>query len=1172
MRDGGRLVLSRDATHPSKTLNIFGLLLAKARSRRFGLVGFRRVAAALLALMAIAPCAVRAGSVNYEYDELGRLWRATYVGGAAVVYSYDASGNRTGEVVNAGKATLISGDLVFPSASFGATAPTRQLTFRNDGTAPIALGLTGLSGPFSVSQHTCHAVAPLATCVITVAMATNQVGTFPGQTVQVTGAVVSASIVASGAVNGSKVGVVSGDLNFGSVAQNSAPPRRTITLRNEGNVMMTLTGISGMSTPFTLKSNTCNSIAGGGTCQMTIEMATAAKDTWLQQVSTVGANVNLTGTVSGSTLGAGPDLKTSDLTILSVTAKPGGSYAVKVSYKVTNIGAATTGSWVDVGYLSVDGVLDNADQSQGYLGVHSQPLATGESYTATGEFTTTVTTAAGTYTFLVKADGRNSSTGGSNVDRGALAEIDELNNVASSPVKLDADLKVSKVSVGDITANSDGSYTIPVSYAVTNVGAMATAAVGWLEMGYLSVDGTLDNADQAGSSAQYLLASPRNTPLAPGQSFTVEGSFRTTKTTPAGSYTFFVKTDGRSTAYNGPSASNTDQGALTEVDEANNVVAVQVKLGADLKVDSVAPGTITANADGSYSISVNYTVTNVGTSTAAVGWLDMGYLSVNATLDNADQAGNSSQYLLSPARTTPLGPGQSYTVTGTFRTTKTTPSGSYTFFVKTDGRSAAYNGTGATNTDTGALTELDEANNVMAIPVKLDADLKVSNIAQPTVTANSDGSYTIAVDYTVTNAGTMATAAVGWVDMGYLSVDGVLDNADQAGNSSQYLLAPARSTPLGPGQSYTVTGIFRTTKTTPSGSYTFFVKTDGRSAAYNGTGATNTDTGALTELDEANNVMAIPVKLDADLKVSNIAQPTVTANSDGSYTIAVNYTVTNAGTMATAAVGWVDMGYLSVNATLDNADQAGNSSQYLLSPARTTPLGPGQSYTVTGTFRTTKTTPSGSYTFFVKTDGRSAAYNGTGATNTDTGALTELDEANNVMAIPVKLDADLKVSNISQPTITANSDGSYTIAVDYTVTNAGTMATAAVGWVDMGYLSVDGVLDNADQAGNSSQYLLAPARSTPLGPGQSYTVTGIFRTTKTTPSGSYTFFVKTDGRSAAYNGTGATNIDWGALTEPNEANNVAALLVVLPSRSGAAARPSVANEKASEPSASALAR
>ena len=149
--------------------------------------------------------------------------------------------------------------------------------------------------------------------------------------------------------------------------------------------------------------------------------------------------------------------------------------------------------------------------------------------------------------------------------------------------------------------------------------------------------------------------------------------------------------------------------------------------------------------------------------------------------------------------------------------------------------------------------------------------------------------------------------------------------------------------------------------------------------------------------------------------------------------------------------------------------------------------------------------------------------------------MNESNETNNIVALPVNLNVDLALSNVSIGAVSANNGGSYTIPVTFTVTNQGTVA-ANPNWFDLAYLSADGVLDNTDQYLSSYNF-----RSTLLAPGASYTVTVDYNTSGTTAAGAYTLFVKTDGHSPTY--TGGTATDNGNLNESNETNNIVALPV-----------------------------
>jgi hypothetical protein len=109
---------------------------------------------------------------------------------------------------------------------------------------------------------------------------------------------------------------------------------------------------------------------------------------------------------------------------------------------------------------------------------------------------------------------------------------------------------------------------------------------------------------------------------------------------------------------------------------------------------------------------VTFTVTNLGTSTAAATWYDYGYLSTDATLDNADQVlgGYHTQSVA-------LAAGANYVVNTTLTTTAVTAAGNYTLFVKADGgwtTSGAFAITGP-----GYVTEASETNNAASTVVVL---------------------------------------------------------------------------------------------------------------------------------------------------------------------------------------------------------------------------------------------------------------------------------------------------------------------------------------------------------------------------------------------------------------------------------------------------------------------
>ena len=61
----------------------------------------------LIALLLLGSAATAAnGSVSYTYDALGRVTTVTYDTGVIVIYTYDANGNRTQQVININTTTM----------------------------------------------------------------------------------------------------------------------------------------------------------------------------------------------------------------------------------------------------------------------------------------------------------------------------------------------------------------------------------------------------------------------------------------------------------------------------------------------------------------------------------------------------------------------------------------------------------------------------------------------------------------------------------------------------------------------------------------------------------------------------------------------------------------------------------------------------------------------------------------------------------------------------------------------------------------------------------------------------------------------------------------------------------------------------------------------------------
>jgi CARDB len=572
----------------------------------------------------------------------------------------------------------------------------------------------------------------------------------------------------------------------------------------------------------------------------------ASSPNWGQTQSQVryvyDAAGNLT-QVTRSAVTPRPDLTISNLAVGVISASGNGSFNIPATFQVNNIGtSAALATWYDRGYLSADSVLHDTDQALSGYNTRTTNLAVGASYSVSTTFATNTTTTAGNYALIVRADGGAGTAPFSPTGPNAVPESNETNNIQSVAIDLPAnpkpDLAISNFTVGAIAVTQSGSYSVPVTFTIANVGALS-AKPNWYDLAYLSSDAVLDDADQNWSGYNV-----RNTALASGASYTTTKTFTSTTATAPGNYTLFIKTDGRGTAIG--TGANTDSGFVAEGNEANNLqaLALTLPIKADLVVSNVSIGAITVNQAGTYGFPATWTVANNGGSTAPATWYDVGYLSADATLDNADAVIGSLVHSVA------LAAGASYTTTATFVATAATAPGIYTLFVKADGNGGPL---GGTNTDNGRLAEASETNNIQTLSITLPTkpDLTLTNLSFGAITVNPAGAYSFPTTWTVTNNGG-STAPASWYDVGYLSADATLDNADAVIGS------PVHSVALAAGASYTTTATFVATAATAPGIYTLFVKADGNGGPL---GGNNTDNGRIAEGAEGNNVTSVSVLL-----------------------------------------------------------------------------------------------------------------------------------------------------------------------------------------------------------------------------------------------------------------------------------------------------------------------
>jgi subtilase family serine protease len=747
-----------------------------------------------------------------------------------------------------------------------------------------------------------------------------------------------------------------------------------------------------------------------------------------------------------------------DLVVTALAAPPAAklSTPVAISWTVANQGAEAAESfgWADAVFISSDQVLDASDTFVSAQYRFDGSLPAGGSYHASATFLLPDTGAGDRYLLLV-ADGR----GLNSFELGnRQPETDEGNNVRAVPIALsrpDVDLVVSAAQ-----APAAASIGSPVAFSWTVANTGTEAAQGrWLDSVYVSSDQTLDGTDLLLGTRERIGA-----PLAPGASYEAAGTYTLPATATGDRYLLFV-TDSVPPSYVGLSGYG-----QAEAGEGNNLRVVPVRVEPPTADLTVSAASAAASASPGEVVTVSLTVTNVGTGTAGVvPRYDAVYLSDDAVFDPFDQFVGSSSYNPSAA---PLAAGASENLSASATIPATAVPGARFLLVVADAMAAQ--------------PEVDEGNNVRAVPITLAgaaADLRVGGVTAP---ASASPGQSVTVSWTVTNAGD-GQASADWSDYVYLSADDQLDANDLLIASH----AAGASTPLAPGASYAATVTATLPANLSAGTYRVLVRTDGSLFQ--------------PERDESNNVAGTTIRLALpDLRVTEASGPATGSPGSG---ISLNWTVRNDGGIRTDT-DWYDVIYLSTDPILDSSDVL----VAFFSAADMNPLDAGFSYQASGTVLLPSEVSAGAYYLLVVADGL--------------GYQRESEENNNAYILPITLALpDLRVTEASGPA--AVSPGA-TVALSWTVLNGGEVA-AGTYWYDAVYISTDPTLGADDQ-------LLTTVfhdGATPLAAGANYQVSQSVLLPSGLAAGSYYLLVVTDGLSTSY------------LGESDETNNAFALAVTV---------------------------
>jgi hypothetical protein len=356
----------------------------------------------------------------------------------------------------------------------------------------------------------------------------------------------------------------------------------------------------------------------------------------------------------------------SDLQVLSTTSTPVVDGSVTVTWTVKNIGTGTTNAnyWLDDVWMSTEPTL-NSGGNDVYLGTvqHTNPLAAGSSYAASGTFTVPQSLTSGNYYLIVDV---NRTIAPPNDIDGLGVELVYESNFTNNETATSTAISVTPaalpqliVSAVTAPATATSGEPLAVGWTVTNAGA-DTGNVPITDSVYLSPDPVLNLA-----TATYLGSVTYTGGLNNGASYTQNQTF-TIPAGVAGTYNVFVVTN--------------SNGVVPEVGTAGNIavapqpVQIQLAAPADLVAGTVS---VPATASSDQDITITYQVKNNGGNAADGSWYDALYLSQTPVWSSDDP------FLGTVGQTQDLAPGQSYTGTLTTPLPTIAP-GSYYVILRTN--------------------------------------------------------------------------------------------------------------------------------------------------------------------------------------------------------------------------------------------------------------------------------------------------------------------------------------------------------------------------------------------------------------------------------------------------------------------------------------------------------
>lgn len=731
-----------------------------------------------------------------------------------------------------------------------------------------------------------------------------------------------------------------------------------------------------------------------------------------------------------------PDLIVNSVQV-PTSAYSGQNFTLTWEVKNQGSGGSTSQPWYDRVYLSTDTTLETAvDINLGQVSNLSY-LDVNQSYVQSESFVLPLGIS-GNYYLFVHTDANNH-----------LLEENDNNNIKRNTTALlvtltpPPDLQVSSI----ITPNNTFSgLSINVTWTVKNYGSGATTSTYWQDRIYLSTDDVFDvgNATNIGTffHSGALLA---NDTYSKTESFLLPANV-------FGTYYVYVQTDFFNQVYEHATENNN----VGQSDSIN----VFLTPPPDLQVTSISH---VGSASNKESVSLTYTVQNLGGSATPSHFYDKIWLVNNATGDmtNAIDMGTFHHYGV-------LNPGDSYARNYTY--TIPSVSGPYYFYVKTD-----YNNT--------VFEHLNENNNTSqsstAIQIN-NPDLIVSNVSIP---AQDNTGNPIPVSWTIKNIGTGSVLSTSWKDRVMLSY---ID--EYFPNSVTQLGLYTSNVNLAPGDSFVVSKMIAMPQFV-HGPYYIFVYTDYQAHVFEGLAENN-------NTKHSNNMLEI---IRPDLIVSSVNGPSTGMSGQ---TITLDWVVKNNGITNLASGTWTDRVLYS-----KSQEYYPDSVIMVANIPNAGPLAAGDSIPMSETVQLPNGV-TGTFYMAVYTDFNNTIFENNSENNNVTVSFTPIVVSEGPWP-------DLQVTGIVHAD---SSSAGLNIPFAFTVSNMGTFAAQGHAWIDKIYIS-----NNPIWTAGTSTLVRTINRLSPLPVSSSYTISTNINIPTNLLSGYYYLFVYTDATDSIFENTNNFN-------------------------------------------------